>query len=73
MREVERYAHRRCGVVRADRLDRLPLGDEEVVRDLQGGRPVAHTRGLDPFGVTGEGDAPGLVVRDPGGDEVPEL
>ena len=55
------------------RLHGEPVGDEQVVRDAQRGRPVADARGLAPLGVAEEGHHPRLVVRDPLRHDVAEL
>ena len=65
-REVERDADRASGrPPRAQRLDREPVREQQVVRDAQRRRPVADARAPCALGVPEEGDHPRLVVGDP--------
>ena len=55
---------------RADGGSRGGVGTQLVVCDAQGGRPVAHARGVDAVGVAEEGEHGRLVEGHPVGDPI---
>ena len=69
--EVERDPDRRAR--RAQRVDRQPVREQQMVRDAERRRPVADARRLAADGVSEDRHHPRLVVRDPALDDVAEL
>jgi hypothetical protein len=72
-REVERDPHPRARPVLAQPVDGQAVREQQVVRDAQRGRPVAHAGGLRALDMAEDGHDPRLVVGDPGADRVAEL
>jgi hypothetical protein len=56
---------RQLAQLRAQRAQRQAVGEQQVMRRAQGGRPVADPGSLGPVRVTEEGHDPRLVVGDP--------
>src|SRR3954470_5957610 len=72
VRQVERDANLAAAALVPEGVHRAPVGEQHVVRRGKCLWPVGDARRLDAVAVAEESRHPGLVVRDPGIDEVAE-